>query len=230
MPRHINRRTKEESAEDEWAHITGAVGEKIEAADAMDVQDRSITFKKELNENSTNQEYYEEEKNRMKDEVGNTAQYIKFVNESIKEKKNRFEQLAKQQQKFQEDIEALQYDKPKTKEQLDSIKYKDIKTHDVDMALQFLEKDREEIRKKMEHFASQVSRTQLDLVEKDKQIAQIKAERELIKKRDASKIEEDPIDKIKKQLAQLDNTQASKEILDTVQSLVSEMSKKKDQS
>ena len=227
----IGEKKEELSAEDEWAHITGAgAGEKIEATDAMDVQDRSITFKKELNENATNYEFYEEEKDRMKDQVGNTAQYIKFVNESIKEKKNRLDELAKQQQKFQEDIESLQFDKPKTKEQLDNIKYKDIKLRDVNQTIEFLQQERDQIRKKMEHFASQVSRAQTDLVAKDKQIAQIKAEREIIQKREINqKAADDPLVAIKKQLAQLNKSGSNPEILSTIEELVAKMSKEKNQ-
>lgn len=223
--KHINRKRREVSAEDEWAHVTGA-GEKIEVADAMEVQDRSITFKNQYGEASTNFEIYEEEKEKMNDEVGNTAQYLKFVNESIMEKKRRLDMFHERQRKFQEEIDSLQFYQPKTKEQLDKIKYKDIKADDIEATIKFLENEREEIKKKMDYFASQVSRTQSDLIEKDKQIAQIKAELVLIQKKEAMQIqqkEEDPIEAIKKQLESLRNKEEAKKILQSVNSLVERM-------
>ena len=38
---------------------------------------------------STSYEMYEEEKDKVQDDMGNTAQYLKFVNESIKAKKDK---------------------------------------------------------------------------------------------------------------------------------------------
>jgi uncharacterized protein (DUF3084 family) len=228
--RHINKRKRETSAEDEWAHITNLgddIGKSIEIADAMDVQDRTITFGKNLSESATNYEFYEEEKERMKDEVGNTAQYLKFVNESIKEKKERLDSFFENQRKLEEDIDALQGYKPKTREKLNQIKYKDIKVSDIERTIHYLEKDREEIRKKMEHFATQVSHSQMDLIEKDKEIAEVKAEMQIALKRDTvrKQKEEDPIDVLKNHLQNVGNGEESKKVLEAIGSLVSQLKK-----
>lgn len=236
MGKHINRRKKPtNSAEDEWAHITnlgeeeetelgGDVGSKIEIADAMDVQDRSITFGNEYSEPTTNYEIYEEEKEKVKDDVGNTAQYLKFVNESIKEKRERLENFHKKQQKFEEDILSLQEDRPKSRETLNQIKYKNIKSNDVEQTLHYLEKDREEIKRKMEHYATQVSHAQMDMVEKDKQIAEIKAEMEVMKRRELIRKEyekqNDPVEILKKRLQEVGSDQKSSEVLEAVSTLV----------
>ena len=236
MGKHINRRKKPtSSAEDEWAHITNLgeeeeqelgsdVGSKIEIADAMDVQDRSITFGNEYSEPTTNYELYEEEKEKVKDDVGNTAQYLKFVNESIKEKKERLENFHKKQQKFEEDIMALQGDTPKSRDRLNQIKYKDIKVNDIEQTLHYLQKDREEIKKKMDHHSTQVSHAQMDILEKDKQIAEIKAEMEMMKRREQIQKEiekqNDPVENLKKQLKSVGNDQKSTEVLEAVSSLV----------
>lgn len=227
MGKHINRRKKGSSEEDEWAHITNLgddVSKKMDIQDAMEVQDRSITFGNEYTEPSTNYDLYKEEKDRVKDDVGNTAQYLKFVNESIKEKKERMENFHKKQKKFEEDILALQGDKPKSREVLNEIKYKDIKTGDVERTLFYLEKDREEIRKKMDHFTTQVSHAQMDIVEKDKQIAEIKAEMQVLKRRE--EIQEqlrkknDPVETLKKRLQMVGTDEQSNEVLEAVSSLV----------
>lgn len=227
MGKHINRRKKSTTAEDEWAHITNLgedVSKKMDIQDAMDVQDRSITFGNEYAEPSTNYELYSEEKDRVKDDVGNTAQYLKFVNESIKEKKERLENFHKRQEKFEEDIMMLQGHKPKSREMLNKIKYKDIKTDDVERTLHYLQKDRDEIRKKMDHYAAQVSHAQMDIIEKDKQIAEIKAEMEIIKRREQIQMEvkkqNDPVEILKKRLQSVGSDKKSTEVLEAVSSLV----------
>ena len=235
MGKHINRRKKPSSAEDEWAHITNLgdeeestlgddVSSKMDIQDAMDVQDRSITFGNEYSEPSTNYEIYEEEKEKVKDDVGNTAQYLKFVNESIKEKKDRIENFHKRQQKFEEDIMALQEHKPKTRETLNQIRYKDIKTNDIEQTLHYLEKDREEMKKKLDHHATQVSHAQMDILEKDKQIAEIKAEMQIVKRREEiqNRLQKknDPVEDLKRRLQTVGNDQKSKEVLEAVSSLV----------
>ncbi len=227
MGKHINRRKKADSAEDEWAHITNLgddVSKKMDIQDAMEVQDRSITFGNEYAEPSTNYELYKEEKDRVKDDVGNTAQYLKFVNESIKEKRERLENFHKKQQKFDDDILALQGEQPKTRERLNEIKYKDIKTEDVERTLYYLEKDRDEIKKKMDHFTTQVSHAQMDLIEKDKQISEIKAEMDVLRRREQIQSElqkqNDPVELLKKRLKSTGDEKQSNEVLEAVGSLV----------
>ena len=236
MGKHINRRKKPSSAEDEWAHITNLgdeeegnelgddVSSKMDIQDAMDVQDRSITFGNEYSEPSTNYEIYEEEKEKVKDDVGNTAQYLKFVNESIKEKRERIDNFHKKQQKFEDDILALQGDQPKSRETLNKIKYKDIKVNDIERTLHFLEKDRDEVKRKMEHHATQVSHAQMDILEKDKQIAEIKAEMEIVKRREQIHKEmerkNDPVETLKHKLKTVADDEKSSEVLEAVSSLV----------
>lgn len=223
MPeKHINRKKRDLSAEDEWAHITGAGG-KIDAADAMEVQDRAITFKNEFGERATNYEAYEEEKNSVKDHVGNTAQYLKFINESIKAKRDRLNKIYESQKKFQDDIDALRGPESKSKSELDMIRYKDIKSQDINQAVKHLENERESIRKKMEHFASMVSHAQIELIEKDKQIAELKAESEILARREdnrkSQEQEVDPVDIIKNKLKELgvgNNPDEIKKVLDSL--------------
>ena len=228
MPsKHINRKRKQ-TPEDEWAHVTKGVGEKIDSKDILDVQDRSITFKDDFGAAITNYEMYEEEKEKVQDEVGNTAQYIKFANESIKEKKNRMDRFQEMQQKFQDDIDSLQGN-PKSKEDLDKIRYQDIKVCDVEQTLRYMQKERESIQKKMEFYTQQVSRSQLDLIEKDKEIAGIKAELDILNKSEGieEKIfqkEEDPLTELKNKLDKIGNDYEKEEILKNLKSMVTKLS------
>lgn len=231
MPeKHINRKRRELSAEDEWAHITG-VGEKIDTADAMDIQDRSITFKNEMGVPQTNFEAYEEEKNKVRDHVGNTAQYLKFVNESFKEKRMKLNKIYENQKKFQDELDALRGPESRSKEQLDGIHYKDIKSKDIQQAVKHLEVERENIRKKMDHFASMVSHAQIELIEKDKQIAELKAEYEILVRREQNhktvEQEVDPVTLIKNKLKELGIENNSAEIKSVVDSLMNQLKNQK---
>jgi len=224
--KHINRR-KRSSSEDEWAHIADLSDENahdIEKTDAMDVHNRTIKFGKTVSQPTTNYDFYKEEKDRVKDEFGNTAQYIKFINERFKEKKGRIDLMYERHKKFDEEIDALQGYKPKSRENLNQIKYKDIKAVDIERTLHYLEKDREMVNKKMEHFATQISHSQMDLIEKDKQIAEIKAEMQIALKREAidKQKEEEPIEVLKNHLQNIGNSEESKKILKALGSLALE--------
>ncbi|MCH8860262.1 MAG: hypothetical protein IH843_03850 [Thaumarchaeota archaeon] len=112
---------KEVSAEDEWANIGGEIKEvetkietKIEAADAMDVLDRSITFgDKEERGPKTGLEIVREEARNAMDAAGNTGQYIRFVNKHIEKQKEEIEKIKKIQEKFDHEIDLLQSNRSK---------------------------------------------------------------------------------------------------------------------
>jgi len=229
----LNRRRKRrDSAEDEWAHATGSVGEKIEVKDILDVQDRSLTFGDQENIPETNYDLYKEEKERVEDDMSNTAQYIKFANESIKQKKDRIDSFNEKQIKFQEEINALKTKKPKTRDELNKTKYKEIQSSDIQRALQFLEIDRKQIKQKIEHFSTQLSHAKSDLIEKDKQVEDIKDELDVMRKREgiqkqSKPVEPDPIEIIKSKINSLADNKDKKEILDEVNSLLSQLKSKK---
>ncbi len=229
----LNRRRKRrDSAEDEWAHATGSVGEKIEVKDILDVQDRSLTFGDQENIPETNYDLYKEERAKVEDDLSNTAQYIRFANESIKQKRDRLEAFNEKQIKFQEEINALRTEKPKTRDELNKTKYKEIQSSDIQRALQFLEIDRKQIKQKIEHFSIQLSHGKSDLVEKNKQIEDIKAELDIMRKREgiqkqSKPVEQDPIEIIKSKINSLAENKDKKEILDEVNSLLSQLKSKK---
>jgi len=231
--RFLNRRRKKrDSAEDEWAHATGSVGEKIEVKDILDVQDRSLTFGEEENIPETNYDLYQEEKAKVEDDMSNTAQYIRFANESIKLKKDRLDTFNEKQRKFQEEVDALRTEKPKTREELNKTNYTEIQSSDIQRALQFLEIDRKQIKQKIEHFGTQLSHVKSDLIEKDKQIEDIKAELDVMRKREgiqkqSKPVETDPIEIIKSKINSLTDNNDKKEILDEVNSLLSKLKSRK---
>lgn len=127
---------KEVEAEDEWAHLTGAEEEevetkietKIEAADAMDVLDRSITFGDEQQEGpKTAYDMIKEEARNAMDAAGNTGQYIRFVNRHIDNQRREIDKIKQIQEKFDHEIDLLQSNRSK----IDSINKKLTPKHDV---------------------------------------------------------------------------------------------------
>jgi hypothetical protein len=120
---------KEEEAEDEWAHLTESeeksletkIEKKIEAADAMSVLDRSITFGNEQETGPvTRYEKIKVEARNAMDAAGNTGQYIRFVNKHIDNQKREIDKIKKIQEKFDHEIDLLQSNRSK----IDSINKK----------------------------------------------------------------------------------------------------------
>jgi len=112
---------KDVSAEDEWAHLTGNeksieknIKTKIEAADAMDVLDRSITFgDTEERGPKTRYEVIKEVTRNAMDAAGNTGQYIRFVNKHIEKQNQAINKIKKIQEKFDHEIDLLQSNRSK---------------------------------------------------------------------------------------------------------------------
>ncbi len=129
---------KEVEAEDEWAHLADKddevvetkIEKKIEAADAMDVIDRSVTFGDEQESRPmTPTEIVKEEARNAMDAAGNTGQYIRFVNRHIDNQRREIDKIKKIHDKFDHEIDLLQSNRTK----IDSINKKlspkqDVKT------------------------------------------------------------------------------------------------------
>lgn len=222
--KHINKRKKPEiDAEDEWAHITAQIGEKIDAADVMDVQDRTITFNDEGVR--TKEEGYKKRSVDFKDGFGNTAQYLKFINAHLAEKKSRLDRLKQQNEKFEQEIAALKPDSKRTKDDLDNINYTEIKADDVRKVLKHIESERDAAKAKAEHFAAQVQKAQEELAAKNEQIEEISSELHQIEKKESEKStkvpkEDDAIKVIQNELSSLASKNESEKIFGAINSLV----------
>jgi len=127
---------KEVEAEDEWAHLADKdeevvetkIEKKIEAADAMDVLDRSVTFgdEQEFRPRTASEIVKEEARNAM-DAAGNTGQYIRFVNRHIDNQRREIEKIKKIHERFDHEIDLLQSNRTK----IDSINKKLSPTQNV---------------------------------------------------------------------------------------------------
>ena len=209
--------------DDEWSHIAKSVGEKIDDGDVMEIQDRAITFNDD-NYVKTNEEIYRDKSDDFKDRFGNTAQYLKFVNAHLMEKKKRLDKILTEKDRFDNDIASLNPNQT-TKEQLDKLDYNKVKTGDIKIVLKHIQDERDLIKEKIEHFTRQISQANEELSNKNKQIDEIKIELtyvETIENSNKSKIEkeEDVAEGIQKELKSLAPNNESEKIFGAINSLV----------
>ena len=89
VEKHLNRISEEDRAkrdsDEDWSHITG-VGSRIEVVDPLAVTDRTIIFGKDIAP-STKEDLVKEKTDEFKDQIGNTNQYLKFVNAHLAAKR-----------------------------------------------------------------------------------------------------------------------------------------------
>lgn len=201
VEKHINRISDEERAkresDDDWSHITG-VGSRIEAIDPLAVTDRTIIFGKDIIP-STKEDAVKEKTDEFKDQIGNTNQYLKFVNAHLAAKKEKLDMLKEREKKFQEEIDALQGNNIKPRSDLDKVNYKYITENDTKSLVVHMASELEQIKEKLTHQESQVQRTKTELQQKEEQIKHLQEEIAQNKK----KVPEDPLLIIREELAKL---------------------------
>lgn len=211
MVKHINRVSKEDettkkhynqdvSAEDEWSHITG-VGTKIEAADPLNVSDRTIFFSSK-SQASTKQELIQERSEEIKDQMSNTNQYLKFVNVLLKQKTDNLKKILEQEKRFAEELSFFQ-DSPKPRVELEKMHSKYVKENDVKSILVNLEAEYDKIKEKLDYEQTLITRTKSELESKRQQIDAIREELQILSKKKDRPPEEDPIMIIRHEMKRL---------------------------
>jgi chromosome segregation ATPase len=171
---------KEVEAEDEWAHLADKdeevvetkIEKKIEAADAMDVLDRSLTFgdEQEFRPRTASEMVKEEARNAM-DAAGNTGQYIRFVNRHIDNQRREIDKIKKIHDKFDHEIDLLQSNRSK----IDSINKKlspeqDVKTITESLHQLLLEKGI--TKSKLDTLKNEIGSVEDELKQQETQIEQ----------------------------------------------------------
>ncbi len=199
--KHLNRISEEERAkresDDDWSHITG-VGSRIEAADPLAVTDRTIIFGKDVG-TSSKEDAVKEKTGEFKDQIGNTNQYLKFVNAHLAAKKEKLDKLKEREKKFQEEIESLQGNSVKPRADLERVNYKYITENDTKSLVIHMASELEQIKEKLMHQESQVQKTKSELQQKEEQLKTLQEEIAQNKK----KVPEDPLSVIREELAKL---------------------------
>jgi len=206
VEKHLNRISEEERAASEqskqdsdgdWSHITG-VGSRIEVVDPLAVTDRSIIFGKDVRP-STKEESVKEKADEFKDQIGNTNQYIKFINAHLVAKMEKLDKVKEREKKFQEEIESLQGNSIKPRSDLDKVNYKYITENDTKSLIVHMASELEQIKEKLAHQKSQVEKTKSEMQQKEEQLKNLQEEIAQNKR----KVSEDPLLTIREELAKL---------------------------
>ena len=199
---------KEVAAEDEWAHLAGGendgietkIERKIQAADAADVNDRSITFgnQQQVGQKTKLDIVREEARNAM-DAAGNTGQYIRFVNKHIDSQKREIDKIKKIKERFDHEIDLLQSNRYK----IDTLNNKllpkpDAKTITESLHQLLLEKGI--TKAKLDNLKNEIGAVEEELQQQENQIEEVSEE---IKNKKVVSVNEEKKEKMKEDLETL---------------------------
>jgi len=227
--KHINKRKKSEDDDwsnfnrSDWSNLNESLEEKMESGEISDIQDRAITFNADKIV-KTVEDKYKEQSNEFKDGFGNTAQYLKFVNAHLANKKDHVDKILAAKDQFAIDIAALNPELL-TKEQLDNKNYNKLKSDDVRSVLQQLEEEKDTLKEKIEYFTNKTVQANEELDNKNNQVIVIKSkisDTEMTVESVESNIEKgnDGVDDIQKELKSIASQNESEKIFGAINSLV----------
>jgi len=226
--KHIDKRKKYEDDwsnfhRGDWTNLNDRVDDEIEPGEILDIQDRAITFNADKIV-KTIEDKYKEKSIEFKDGFGNTAQYLKFVNAHLANKKEHLDKILAAKDQFANDI-AILNPELLTKEQLDNKDYNKLKSDDIRSVLEHLEEEKDTIKEKIEYFTSKISQGNEELENKNEQVSQIKSEltyAEMIDDSVKSKIEKEDggVEDIHKELKSIASKNESEKIFGAINSLV----------
>ena len=199
---------KDVAAEDEWAHLAGGEGDsietkiekKIEAVDAADVGDRSITFgnQQQVGQKTKLDVVREEARNAM-DAAGNTGQYIRFVNKHIDNQKREIDKIKKIKERFDHEIDLLQSNRYKIDTLNNNLLPKpDVKTITESLHQLLLEKGI--TKSKLDNLKNEIGAVEEELQQQENQIEEVSEE---IKNKNLVTVNEDNKEKMKEDLETL---------------------------
>jgi len=199
---------KEVAAEDEWAHLAGGedgsietkIEKKIEAADAADVGDRSITFgnQQQVGQKTKFDIVREEARNAM-DAAGNTGQYIRFVNKHIDNQKREIDKIKKIKERFDHEIDLLQSNRYK----IDTLNNELLPKPDVNTITESLHQlllEKGITKSKLDNLKNEIGAVEEELQQQENQIEEVSEE---IKNKKLVSVNEDKKEKMKEDLETL---------------------------
>jgi chromosome segregation ATPase len=199
---------KDVAAEDEWAHLAGGedgsiqtkIEKKIQAVDAADVSDRSITFGKQQQVGQkTKLDFVREEARNAMDAAGNTGQYIRFVNKHIDSQKREIDKIKKIKERFDHEIDLLQSNRYKIDTLNNNLLPKpDVKTITESLHQLLLEKGI--TKAKLDNLKNEIGSVEEELQQQENQIEEVSEE---IKNKNLVSVNEDNKEKMKEDLETL---------------------------
>ncbi|MFB5631191.1 MAG: hypothetical protein ACE5RN_06360 [Nitrosopumilaceae archaeon] len=231
--KHINRKKqyapdgitnfKLRNSDDDWSRFQPSIGEKIISEEIFEVPDRAITFdRRKFVKNK--EEEFNSKTEEFKDDFINTAQYLKFINAHLAEKKNYLDRIVAQKDQFSDDIASLNPNLL-TKDQLDKKNYTKLKSEDVRKVLANVEEEKELLKEKIDYFTLQMNQAKNEISKKNGEIEKIKAELNLAETINepvqSTKINEElSINDIQQELKSIASKNESEKIFGAINSLV----------
>ncbi len=176
MPKkYLNRDKKQqESADDEWAHLTGIEeGPKLEVSDALDVQSRNIFVRGHKPKAVTTTDIVQEELSDAGHQTRTTDQYVRLVNAIFDERLGEINRIKNQKQIFDDDIEALRYESSEDFEKLKKLPNKELKSKDVSKLIKTISVEKGNIESRLEHHKSKASSLEKRIEEQDNKIKEL---------------------------------------------------------
>ena len=118
--KHLNRRENKARSEDQWDHIPGVDGytTRIEIKDAMDVQDRSVTFDGDKPKKTSETDVIQGELVDAGHRTRNNDQYVIYFNSLMSDRLLKVDSIKKEKQEFDEIIDSLHPEQLKNFENL----------------------------------------------------------------------------------------------------------------
>lgn len=173
--RHLNRREKKVNSTDQWDHIPGVEGytTRIEIKDAMDVQDRSVTFDGDKRGKTSVTDVIQEELVDAGHRTRNTDQYVKYFNALMGARLLKVDSIKKEKQEFDNIIESLHPDQLKNFEKLSKIPINQLNSKEMSRVLKAFSEEKGITLTKLDHFKNRVKETEEKLLEQDQKIKEV---------------------------------------------------------
>ncbi len=173
--RHLNRRENKGNSADQWDHIPGVDGytTRIEIKDAMDVQDRSVSFDRDKRKKTSVTDVIQEELVDAGHRTRTTDQYVKIFNALIGARLLKVDSIKKEKQEFDNIIESLHPNQLKNFEKISKIPINQLNSKEMSRVLKAFSEEKGITLTKLDHFKNRVKETEEKLLEQDQKIKEV---------------------------------------------------------
>lgn len=174
--KYLNRIEDEIIPKDEYTYLA-EIGQKLELKDVMDVEDRYVTFGKQLKQKFKDKKsYYLCTKEGLRwalDAAGNTGQYIRYVNMKIDKHQQQINNIKKLQERFDNEISLLQ-NKQLEKIKLDKKSLEKLDTKTVTGLLDQLSLEKRNTKLKLKKLENELALAEKELEQQEIQIEEMR--------------------------------------------------------
>lgn len=164
-----NKSRKDIPSGDDWSHSSEIDSNKTRSISPISPHNSTADASNNLSNPAGKPNDKSEE---LKDQ-SNTEQYLRFVNEMIKERLGKLRQLKDDEKKFQNELSLLQ-NKIRSRYELERLQPRNLTNNEAMVIIHYLEEEYERMEDKLLYQELIVQRTKDELATKQKQIEQVK--------------------------------------------------------